>query len=84
MYSYPDDPVGGLANTPCILDGACQQLDDSLKTSLLDPNSSNAYDYCDKTNDFNKGSSYKGCVDCLKSTKNQRYFANCESSIKPL
>ncbi|KAI8659489.1 hypothetical protein NCS56_01166200 [Fusarium sp. Ph1] len=76
LYGYPEAVESGTINSPCNIDGACGALKDALEVSLLKPTDDNRFDFCDADSKAIKGSSYKECISCLRSTSSQKYLSN--------
>ncbi|EEY14091.1 conserved hypothetical protein [Verticillium alfalfae VaMs.102] len=68
-------------NSPCIINYACEPLEDALRTGLSTPGEQN-FDYCTADEGAFSKKWHWSCVSCLKSSGTQVYLSNFLQALK--
>ncbi|KAG7125983.1 hypothetical protein HYQ44_001023 [Verticillium longisporum] len=68
-------------NSPCIINYACEPLEDALRTGLTTPGEQN-FDYCTADEGAFSKKWHWSCVSCLKSSGTQVYLSNFLQALK--
>jgi hypothetical protein len=76
LFGFPSSEK--TINSPCLIGYACNPLKNALLEDKLDPEKKSDFGYCNAAGDVFKGPNLKTCTQCLQTTTNQVYLANCE------
>lgn len=75
LYGFDDEEK--VINSPCIISWACEPLEEAILSGSLDPDD-DPLGYCSAGNGSLFGSTLRSCINCLKSSDDETYLANCE------
>lgn len=66
------------ASSPCNLASTCGPLESVFKKGIPDPSKGDQYGYCAASDGSMGSNKLAGCRECLRTTSNQAYLANCK------
>jgi hypothetical protein len=81
LFDFPADIPNAAIETSCLSDDRCGSLKQSLVDDGLDTATKDPYQYCTADNSSFVGRGLRPCMECLRSSPQQAYMANCEFSV---
>jgi len=78
LFDFPAEIANRSTDTSCLTEDSCQSLRTPLVDDDLDPIAQGFYSYCTAHNSSFFGRHLRPCLDCLRSSNDQVYLANCE------
>lgn len=82
LYGFDDEDK--IINSPCIINWACEPLEEAILAGGLDPDGDDTFGYCSAGNGSLFGETLRSCINCLKSSDDETYLGNCKFSPLPL
>jgi hypothetical protein len=77
LFDFPAKIENVSIDNSCLAEDRCQPLKTALTDDHLNPTTSDPYSYCKADNASFVGRHLRPCLDCLRSSKEQAYLANC-------